>query len=107
MRGGGETSFDCSGFVSYVFTASGVYNTGRLGAKGLRSLCRDVPVDQAKPGDIVFFDGTMGEGVAGITHCGIYVGNNMMIHCGSPLGYANLNDSYWRQHFHSFGRVPN
>jgi cell wall-associated NlpC family hydrolase len=55
----------------------------------------------------VFFDGTMGEGVAGITHCGIYVGNNMMIHCGSPLGYANLNDSYWRQHFHSFGRVPN
>ena len=102
-----ETSFDCSGFVSYVFTASGVYNTGRLGAKGLRSLCRDVPVDQAKPGDIVFFDGTMGEGVAGITHCGIYVGNNMMIHCGSPLGYANLNYSYWRQHFHSFGRVPN
>ena len=102
-----ETSFDCSGFVSYVFTASGVYNTGRLGAKGLRSLCRDVPVDQVKPGDIVFFDGTMGEGVAGITHCGIYVGNNMMIHCGSPLGYANLNDSYWRQHFHSFGRVPN
>ena len=75
--------------------------------EGLRSLGRDVPVDQAKPGDIVFFDGTMGEGVAGITHCGIYVGNNMMIHCGSPLGYANLNDSYWRQHFHSFGRVPN
>ncbi len=102
-----ETSFDCSGFVCYVFTASGVYNTGQLGAKGLRSLCRNVPEDQAKPGDIVFFDGTMGEGVAGITHCGIYVGNNMMIHCGSPLGYANLNDSYWRQHFHSFGRVPN
>lgn len=102
-----ETSFDCSGFVSYVFTASGVYNTGRLGAKGLRSLCRDVPVNQARPGDIAFFDGTMGEGVAGITHCGIYVGNNMMIHCGSPLGYANLNDSYWRKHFHSFGRVPN
>ena len=102
-----ETSFDCSGFVSYVFTASGVYNTGRLGAKGLRSLCRDVPVDQAKPGDIVFFDGTMGEDVAGITHCGIYVGNSMMIHCGSPLGYADLNDSYWRKHFHSFGRVPN
>ena len=102
-----ETSFDCSGFVSYVFTASGVYNTGRLGAKGLRSLCRNVPTDQVKPGDIVFFEGTMGDGVAGITHCGIYVGNNMMIHCGSPLGYANLNDSYWRQHFHSFGRVPN
>ena len=101
-----ETSFDCSGFVCYAFTASGVYNTGRLGAKGLRSLCRDVPVDQVQPGDIVFFAGTMGDGVDGITHCGIYVGNNMMIHCGSPLGYADLNDSYWRQHFHSFGRVP-
>ena len=100
-----ETSFDCSGFISYVFTNSGVYNTGRLGAKGLRSLCRNVPVDQVKLGDIVFFDGTI-EGAAGVTHCGIYVGNNMMLHCGSPIGYANLNDSYWRQHFHSFGRVP-
>ncbi len=102
-----ETSFDCSGFVSYVFTASGVYNTGRLGAKGLRSLCRDVPEDQAKPGDIVFFEGTMGEDVAGITHCGIYVGNHKMLHCGSPIGYADLTDSYWQTHFHSFGRVPN
>ncbi len=102
-----ETSFDCSGFVSYVFTASGVYNTGRLGAKGLRSLCRDVPEDQARPGDIVFFEGTMGEDVAGITHCGIYVGNHKMLHCGSPIGYADLTDSYWRTHFHSFGRVPN
>ena len=101
-----ETSFDCSGFVSYVFTASGVYNTGRLGAKGLRSLCRDVPVDQAKPGDIVFFDGTMGEGVAGITHCGIYVGNNMMIHCGNPIQYASIDTAYWRQHFYCFGRLP-
>ena len=102
-----ETSFDCSGFVSYVFSNSGVYNTGRLGAKGLRSLCRDVPEEQAKPGDIVFFDGTMGEDVAGITHCGIYVGNHKMLHCGSPIGYADLTDSYWQTHFHSFGRVPN
>ena len=101
-----ETSFDCSGFVCYVFTNSGIYNTGRLGAKGLRSLCRNVPDDQPQPGDIVFFDGTMGEGVEGVTHCGIYVGNNMMIHCGSPIGYANLNDSYWRTHFHSYGRIP-
>ena len=101
-----ETSFDCSGFVSYVFTNSGVYNTGRLGAKGLRSLCRNVLPEDVRPGDIVFFDGTMGDDVAGITHCGIYVGNNMMIHCGSPIGYANLNDSYWRKHFHSYGRVP-
>lgn len=102
-----ETSFDCSGFVSYVFTTSGVYNTGRLGATGLHSLCLDVPEDQAKPGDIVFFEGTMGEDVAGITHCGIYVGNHTMLHCGSPIGYADLNDSYWQTHFHSFGRVPN
>lgn len=101
-----ETSFDCSGFVSYVFTNSGVYNTGRLGAGGLRSLCRNVPEDQVRPGDVVFFEGTMGEDVGGVTHCGIYVGNNMMIHCGSPIGYANLDDSYWRQHFHSFGRMP-
>ena len=102
-----ETSFDCSGFVSYVFTNSGVYNTGRLGAKGLRSLCRTVPDDQAKPGDIVFFEGTMGADVAGITHCGIYVGNGMMLHCGNPIGYADLSDAYWQTHFHSFGRVPN
>ncbi len=101
-----ETSFDCSGFISYVFTASGVYNTGRLGATGLRNLCRDVPADQVRPGDIVFFQGTMGGEVSGITHCGIYVGNHMMIHCGSPLGYANLDDAYWQQHFHSFGRIP-
>lgn len=101
-----ETSFDCSGFVSYVFTHSGVYNTGRLGAKGLRSLCEKVPNDQAKPGDVVFFEGTMGDDVSGITHCGLYVGNGMMIHCGSPIGFADLNDAYWRQHFHSFGRMP-
>ena len=101
-----ETSFDCSGFICYVFTASGIRNTGRLGAKGIRSLCRDVTSEQVRPGDIVFFDGTMGEGVEGVTHCGIYVGNNMMIHCGSPIGYANLNDAYWQQHFHSYGRIP-
>lgn len=101
------TSFDCSGFVSYVFTTSGVYNTGRLGAKGLRSLCRTVPDDQAQPGDVVFFEGTMDEDVAGITHCGIYVGNGMMLHCGNPIGYADLSDAYWQTHFHSFGRVPN
>ena len=99
-----ETSYDCSGFVSYVFTNSGVYNCGRLGAKGLYSACRKV--DEPKPGDIVFFEGTMGDDVAGITHCGIYVGNNMMLHCGSPIGYVSLNDSYYKKHFHSFGRFP-
>ena len=101
-----ETSFDCSGFVSYVFTNSGVYNTGRLGAKGLHSLCSRVSQDEVKPGDIVFFEGTMGEDVEGITHCGIYVGNHTMLHCGNPIGFADLEDAYWQTHFHSFGRIP-
>ena len=101
-----ETSFDCSGFVSYVFTNSGVYNTGRLGAKGLHSLCSRVSEDEVKPGDIVFFEGTMGEDVEGITHCGIYVGNHTMLHCGNPIGFADLEDAYWQTHFHSFGRIP-
>lgn len=101
-----ETSFDCSGFVSYVFTNSGVYNTGRLGATGLHGLCQTVSAGEVRPGDLVFFEGTMGDRVDGITHVGIYVGNNHMIHCGSPIGYADLTDSYWRQHFHSYGRVP-
>ena len=101
-----ETSFDCSGFVSYVYTASGVYNIGRRGANGLHSMCRTVTAEEARPGDLVFFEGTMGEKVGGITHVGIYVGNHHMIHCGSPCGYADLNDSYWVKHFHSFGRVP-
>ena len=102
-----ETSFDCSGFVCWVYTSTGICRTGRLGTKGLRELFREIPDEEARPGDIVFFDGTMGPGVEGVTHCGIYVGNNMMIHCRSPISYADLNDPYWRSHFHSFGRVPN
>lgn len=101
-----ETSFDCSGFVSYVYTNSGVYNTGRLGATGLYNLCRTVTEEQLRPGDLVFFEGTMGEEVGGITHVGIYVGNHHMIHCGSPIGYADLTDSYWVHHFHSYGHIP-
>lgn len=101
-----ETSFDCSGFVSYVFTNSGVYNTGRLGATGLYSVCRKISPEEAKPGDLVFFQGTMGDDVGGITHVGIYVGDNKMIHCGSPIGYADLTESYWRKHFFAYGRIP-
>lgn len=101
-----ETSFDCSGFVSYVFTNSGVYNTGRLGANGLHSLCRKVSADEAQPGDLVFFEGTLGEKVDGVTHVGIYVGNHMMIHCGSPIGYQDLNDSYYKKHLLDYGRIP-
>ena len=101
-----DTSFDCSGFVSYVFTNSGVYNTGRLGATGLYGICQKITADEAHPGDLIFFEGTMGEDVGGITHVGLYVGDNMMIHCGNPITYADLTRSYWQQHFYGFGRIP-
>ena len=100
-----NTSFDCSGFVCWVYTNSGVYNTGRLGATGLHGACTEVSADMARPGDLVFFEGTMGAGVDGITHVGIYVGSNIMIHCGNPISFADLTGTYWQQHFHSFGRL--
>lgn len=101
-----ETSFDCSGFISYVFTNSGVYNIGRRGATGLYDMCRKISPEEIRPGDLIFFAGTMGEDVDGVTHVGMYVGNNMMIHCGSPISYADLTDSYWQHHFFAYGRVP-
>lgn len=100
-----ETSFDCSGFLSYVYTATGVRNTGRLGATGLYGVCDPVAPEDARPGDMVFFQGTMGSDVGGITHCGLYVGDGWMIHCGNPIGYADLTDSYWQSHFYGFGRA--
>lgn len=99
-----ETSFDCSGFVSYVFTNSGVRNVGRLGATSLYGVCQKITPEEAKPGDLVFFEKTI-SGVDGITHCGIYVGDGFMLHCGSPIGYADLKDSYWQQHFFGYGRL--
>jgi Cell wall-associated hydrolases (invasion-associated proteins) len=101
-----ETSFDCSGFVSYIFTNSGVYDTGRLGATGLYGICRKITANEVRPGDLIFFQGTMGADVGGITHVGIVVGNNMMIHCGNPIGYADLTDSYWQRNFFGYGRIP-
>ena len=88
------------------YTESGVYNTGRLGATGLYGICKKITPEQAQPGDLVFFEGTMGDATDGITHVGIYVGGNHMLHCGSPIGYADLTESYWRKHFYAFGRVP-
>ena len=88
------------------YTESGVYNTGRLGATGLYGICKKITQEQAQPGDLVFFEGTMGDAADGITHVGIYVGGNHMLHCGSPIGYADLTESYWRKHFYAFGRVP-
>ena len=98
-----STGFDCSGFVCWVFRQSGVYDTGRLGAKGLYSLCTDVSRDEARPGDLVFFTGTYD--TPGISHVGIYVGDGWMLHCGDPISYANLNTSYWQSHFYAYGKL--
>jgi len=100
-----ETSFDCSGFISWLFTSTGVDDIGHLGATGLYNRSQKVTPEEAKPGDVVFFQGTMGGEVGGVTHCGLYVGNNMMIHCCNPCSYADLTDYYWRQHFLGFGRL--
>jgi Cell wall-associated hydrolases (invasion-associated proteins) len=101
---GPDTSFDCSGFVSYVFANSGVRDVGRLGATGLYNRCKKITPNEARPGDLIFFEGTI-TGEDGITHVGIYVGDGWMIHCGSPLGYADANSSYYRQHFFGYGRL--
>ena len=95
------TSFDCSGFVSWVINHSG-WNVGRLGAQGLYNIC--TPTSSPKPGDLVFFKGTYD--TAGVSHCGIYVGDNKMLHCGDPIGYADLDTSYWQSHFYAYGRLP-
>ena len=102
-----STSFDCSGFVSYVLTSSGLCNIGRLGAQGLYNI--SARVSDPQPGDLVFFVGTYD--TAGISHVGFYVGldeagNPMFLHCGDPIQYARLNTSYWQQHFYAYGRPP-
>ena len=100
-----NTSFDCSGFVSWVVNNCGVgWNLGRLGADSLRHTCSYVSPANAKPGDLIFFEGTYD--TTGASHVGIYLGNNMMIHCGDPIQYADITSSYWQQHFLSFGRLP-
>ena len=93
-----STSFDCSGFVSWVINHSG-WDVGRLGAQGLCNICTPVSSANVKPGDLVFFTGTYD--TPGVSHVGIYVGNNMMIHCGDPISYANLNSNYFSQHYSS------
>ena len=100
-----NTSFDCSGFVSWVVNNCGVgWNLGRLGADSLRHTCSYVSPANARPGDLIFFEGTYD--TTGASHVGIYVGDNMMIHCGDPIQYADITSSYWQQHFLSFGRLP-
>ena len=101
-----STSFDCSGFVSWVINNSGNgWSYGRLTAEGLRGICAIIPRSEAKPGDLIFFQGTYD--TPGASHVGIYVGNGMMIHCGNPISYASIETSYWQQHFYCFGRIPN
>ena len=100
-----STSFDCSGFVSYVYNNCGLgWNFGRLGAEGLRQTCAYVSPANARPGDLIFFQGTYD--TTGASHVGIYVGNNTMLHCGDPIQYSDITSSYWQQHFYQFGRLP-
>ena len=97
-----ETSFDCSGFVSYVLNHTGLCSIGRLTAQGLYNV--STPVADPQPGDLVFFVGTYD--TSGVSHVGIYAGDNMMLHCGDPISYTNLNTSYWQSHFYAYGRPP-
>src|SRR5699024_5235555 len=101
-----STSFDCSGFVSYVINHCGDgWSVGRLTANGLMGVCDIIPNSSAKPGDLIFFQGTYD--TSGASHVGIYVGNGMMIHCGNPISYASIESNYWQQHFYCFGRIRN
>ena len=100
-----STSFDCSGFVCWVFKNSGVYPLSRTTAQGIFNQCSAVRPSEAKPGDLIFFTGTYKTSEA-VTHIGIYVGNGMMIHCGNPIQYASVNSSYWSSHFYAYGRLP-
>lgn len=98
-----STSFDCSGYVCWVINHSG-WNVGRTSAQGLYNICTPVSSANVKPGDLVFFKGTYD--TPGISHVGIYVGNSVMIHCGDPISYTNLNSNYWQTHFYTYGRLP-
>ena len=100
-----STSFDCSGFVSWVINHCGNgWNVGRLTADGLKNICSIIPRSEAKPGDLIFFQGTYN--TTGASHVAIYVGNGMMIHCGNPIQYASIDTAYWQAHFYCFGRLP-
>ena len=99
-----STSFDCSGFVCWVFTNSGVHNLPRTTAQGIYDQCTPVSASDAKAGDIIFFTGTYNSAGA-VSHVGIYCGNGTMIHCGDPISYASINSPYWQRHFYSFGRL--
>jgi cell wall-associated NlpC family hydrolase len=99
-----QTSFDCSGYVCWVYSKSDVYYLPRTTASGIFNQCAVISREEAKPGDLVFFQGTYASAGV-ISHIGIYVGNGQMLHCGDPIGYADLNSRYWRSHFYAYGRL--
>ena len=98
------TSCECSGFVIWAYGQTNLYKMDRITAQGIFNKCARVDAKDAKPGDLVFFQKTY-DFFETVTHIGIYVGNNKMLHCGDPIGYANLNDPYWREHLYAFGRL--
>ncbi len=100
-----QTSFDCSGYICYVYTKSNTYNLARTTAQGIYNQSIYVSANEVKAGDLVFFTGTYST-TDTITHIGIYVGDNKMLHAGDPIGYADITSSYWSKHFYSFGRLP-
>ena len=100
-----QTSFDCSGFVCWVYTQSSVYNLPRTTATGIYNQCAIVSRDEAKPGDLIFFTKTY-VCTGPVSHVGIYVGDGKMLHCGSPIQYTSIDTNYWREHFYAFGRLP-
>ena len=99
-----KTSFDCSGYICWIFTQSGVYNMPRTSAYGIFTQCAVIPREEAKPGDLIFFTRTYASSTP-VSHVGLYIGNNQMLHCGDPIGYANIDSNYWRSHFYAFGRL--
>ncbi|WP_302760329.1 C40 family peptidase [Christensenella hongkongensis] len=99
-----ETSFDCSGYVCWVFNQTGLYDLGRANAQGIYNECEKITREEAKPGDLIFFQGTY-EASWPVTHVAIYVGNNYMLHCGKPIGYSRVDTPYWTEHFYGFGRL--
>ena len=98
------TSFDCSGFICWVINHS-IGNVGRTTAQGLYDLCTPISAGSAMPGDLVFFTGTYAS-AGPVSHVGLYVGNGIMLHCGDPISYTNLDAAYWQQHLYAYGRLP-
>lgn len=99
------TGFDCSGFVCWSYTKSGVYNLPRTTAQNIFNQCVPLPREEAVAGDLVFFTKTY-DTPNTVSHIGIYIGNGQMLHCGDPIGYASLDTAYWQKHFYAFGRLP-